>query len=69
MIRVGLSTVQKCIVALYMLVYGIPAHACDKDLKLRETTTLEAMKSLIVAIHTCFSDTYLWWPTYVNLKK
>ena len=40
----GLSNLQKCIAALYMLAYGSPADATNEYVRLGESTALEAMK-------------------------
>ena len=63
----NLSTFQKCIIMLLMLTYIIHANACNEYVKLGKTTTLEAMKTWVVAIHTYFDPTYLHQPTRENL--
>jgi hypothetical protein len=48
--RLGLSLLQKCIIAIYMLTYGIPVDATDEYCRTSESTAIEAMKRFIVAI-------------------
>ena len=36
--RLGLSTLQKCDAAIRMLAYGVPADACDENVRLGERT-------------------------------
>ena len=57
--RMGLSTLQKCIVAIRMVAYKLPADACDDYCRLGESTASECMKRFVVAIHACFESTYL----------
>jgi hypothetical protein len=52
--RLGLSSLQKCIAALRMLAYFVPADVCDEYCRLGESTTLVAMKRWVVAIRGCF---------------
>ena len=52
--KLGLSSLQKCIVALKMLAYGI---LVDEYYRLGEATAFEAMKQFIIAICGCFEGT------------
>jgi hypothetical protein len=52
--RLGLSSLQKCIVALQILAYGVHADACDEYYRLEESTSLEATKHWVVIIQGCF---------------
>jgi hypothetical protein len=53
--RLGLSSLQKCTVALRMLAYGVVADAIDEYCKMGESTAIEAMKRFIVAIRGSFN--------------
>ena len=57
--RLGVSTLQKCVAAMRMLVYGVTADACDDYCRLGESTISECMKRFVIAIRGCFEGTYL----------
>jgi hypothetical protein len=52
-----------------MLAYGVPTDSCDEYYRLGESTALEAMKHLVVAIRGCFEAQYLQQPTKVDLEQ
>jgi hypothetical protein len=55
----GLSTIQKCIVAFRMLAYGVAIDVIDEYYHLAETTAIECLKHFIKAIHAIFECEYL----------
>ena len=67
--RLGLSSLQKCTIAVRMLAYRLPTNACNEYVCICETTPLMAMRHWVTTIRGCFKDTYLRQPTLVDLKK
>ena len=65
--RLGVSTLQKCVVAMRMLAYGVAADACDDYCRLGESTVSECMKRFVIAVRGCFEGTYLRQPTREDL--
>ena len=67
--EIGLSSLQKCTVALYMLAYGVLADACDEYYRLGESTAMEAMKRWVVAIRGYFEAQYLRQSSRADLDR
>jgi hypothetical protein len=59
----GLSSIQKCTVALRMLAYGVIADATDKYCRIGESIAMESMKRFCKAIRAEFGDHHLRQPT------
>jgi hypothetical protein len=57
--RMGLSTIQKCIIALRMLAYGVAMDVTDEYYHLTKTTTIECLKRFIIVICAIFKCEYL----------
>jgi hypothetical protein len=57
--HMGLSTIQKCIVALRMLAYGVATYAINEYYHLVETIAIECLKCFVKAIHAIFECEYL----------
>jgi hypothetical protein len=57
--RMGLSTIQKCTIALRMLAYGVAMDATDEYYHLTKTTTIEYLKHLVIVICAIFQCEYL----------
>nr|XP_051196559.1 uncharacterized protein LOC127309887 [Lolium perenne] len=57
--ELGLSTIQKCAVALLMLAYGIAGDTRDDYSRMAESTTIDCMYRLCRAIVAVFGKTYL----------
>jgi len=55
-----LSTIQKCIIVLQQLAYGIHVDSMDKYFKLGESTTSEHLNWFVHAIVAHF------WPLYLR---
>jgi hypothetical protein len=64
-----LSSVQKCMAALYMLAYGTSSDAVDEYCRLSESTAMEAMRRFVVAIMACFESRYLRQPTREDIVR
>ena len=67
--RLGLSTLQKCIVVICMLAYNLLVDACNDYCRLGESTTIECLKRFVVAIQACFQSTYLKQPTREDIER
>jgi hypothetical protein len=65
----GLSSIQKCIVAIRMLSYDVVANYIDEYCRLNESTTFECLKRFVKVIRTCFESNYLKQPTLAKTKK
>ena len=67
--RLGLSTLQKVIVAIRILAYGMPADATDEYIKIGESTAIECMKKFCRAIVEVFLEWYLRSPTTEHVAR
>jgi hypothetical protein len=63
----GLSSIQKCIVALHILAYGVSLDATDEYCRLAKSTAMEAMKRYVKAIRAIFGGTYMRQSTHNDL--
>ena len=54
----GLSSLQKVVVAFRLLAYGVAADALDEYIYIGESTVLEALKKFTVAVVEIFGQEY-----------
>jgi hypothetical protein len=59
----GLSSIQKCIVAIRIIGYGVPSDATDEYTRAVKSTAMENMKWFVRAIRGVFEKQYLRQPT------
>jgi hypothetical protein len=66
--ELGLSALQKVVVVVRILAYGVPADAVDEYVRIGESTTHEALKHFCTAIQTALGgggvlsqETYSCW--------
>ncbi|XP_010239138.2 uncharacterized protein LOC100834642 [Brachypodium distachyon] len=59
----GLTSIQKCMVSLRLLAYGIPADTQDDYLRMAKSTAIECMYRFCRAIVAVFGEQYLRTPT------
>jgi hypothetical protein len=57
--RAGLSALQKCVAAVRILAYGLPADAVDEYVHIGESTAREALNHFCVAVINVFGEQYL----------
>jgi hypothetical protein len=48
--ELGLSCMQKVVVAFHMLAYGTPADAFDEYIRIGENTALEALRKFVAVV-------------------
>ncbi|XP_057720095.1 uncharacterized protein LOC130934554 [Arachis stenosperma] len=60
--RRGLSPLQKCTAAIWMLAYGVGADAVDDYVRIGESTTIECLKKFVECVISVFEDEYLRKP-------
>jgi hypothetical protein len=65
---IGLTLLQKCIVVVRQLAYGMTADTIDEYLKLGKTTTLECLKYCCAGIIKCFGAEFLRHPTIADTQ-
>jgi hypothetical protein len=64
--RLGLSPLQKCIVALCLLAYGFAVDSIDEYLKLARSTTLECLEKFCEGIIHCYGKEFCRRPNVVD---
>ncbi|XP_035545784.1 uncharacterized protein LOC118348335 [Juglans regia] len=57
--RIGLSSMQKIIVSLRMLAYGVTGDFIDEYIRIGESTAIESLKKFSETIVSVFSESYL----------
>ncbi|XP_057723672.1 uncharacterized protein LOC130939597 [Arachis stenosperma] len=57
--RKGLSPLQKCTAAIWMLAYGVAADVVDDYVCICESTTIECLKKFVEGVISVFEDEYL----------
>ena len=67
--KLGLSSLQKIIVALRMLAYGVSGDLMDEYVWIGETTTLESLKKFVTVIIDVFSEEYLRKPNNEDIAR
>lgn len=65
----GFTTLQKCVVALRLMTFGVPADAVDDYLKMSAKTASESMYNFCDYIIEFYGDIYLWKPTRSNVEE
>jgi hypothetical protein len=55
--ELGLSALQKVVVVVRILAYGVPANVVDEYVRIGESTTHEALKHFCTTIQTAFGGT------------
>jgi hypothetical protein len=64
--RAGLTTLQKCTVALRQLAYSMAADTIHKYLKLGKTTDIECLEYYCSDIIECFGDEFTSRRSYLR---
>ena len=67
--KLGLSSLQKIIVALRMLAYGVSGNLMDEYVWIGETTALESLKKFVTVIIDVFSEEYLRKPNNEDIAR
>jgi hypothetical protein len=67
--RAGLTTLQKCVGAVRILAYGLPADAVDEYVRIGESTTREALNHFCVIVINVFGQQYLCAPTPDDIAR
>ncbi|XP_028087345.1 uncharacterized protein LOC114288059 [Camellia sinensis] len=65
----GLSSVQKMIVALWILQYGVPADSVDKYIRIGESTAIAALNFFTRSIVATYDAVYLRSPNEVDVAR
>jgi hypothetical protein len=65
----GLSIIEKCIVAIQMLSYGMSTNVMDEYVCVRENTTMESLRCFCWAISEDFKLVYLHQPNKNAFEK
>jgi hypothetical protein len=66
--RINLSALQKCIVDLRQLAYGMTADMIDEYLKLGKSTTLDCLEHYCACIIKCFGAEFLHCHTVADTQ-
>ena len=67
--KLGLSSLQKIIVALRMLGYRVLGDLIDEYVWIRETTSLESLKEFVTVVIDVFSKEYLRKPNNEDIAR
>jgi hypothetical protein len=65
----GLSALQKCVAAIRILAYGVPADAVDEYVQIGESTAHKALRQFCKAVITAFGDYYLRAPNAADVAQ
>jgi hypothetical protein len=65
----GLSCLEKVVVAFKMIAYGVPTDATDDYVCVGESTTLKCLRRFVVAIVEVFGPQYLRLPNEQDTTK
>jgi hypothetical protein len=65
----GISALQKCIAAIRILAYGLPANAVDEYVRIGPSTAQEALKHFCRAVIDAFGGYYLRAPTEEDVRR
>jgi hypothetical protein len=65
----GLSALQKCVAALRILAYGVPADAVDEYVCIGESTARKSLQHFCRAVIEVFGDYYLRAPNAADVAK
>jgi hypothetical protein len=67
--RAGLSALQKCVAAIHILTYGLPADVVDEYVRIDESMARESLNHLCAAVITIFGQQYLRAPTSDDIAR
>jgi hypothetical protein len=67
--RAWLFALQKCVGAIRILAYGLPADAMDEYVRIGESTASEALNHFCVAVINVFGPQYLRAPTSDDIAR
>jgi hypothetical protein len=67
--RAGLSALQKCVAAIRILAYGVPADAVDEYVRIGESTTCETLNYFCAAVINVFGEQYLPAPNNDDIAR
>src|SRR5881394_1097155 len=67
--KVGLSAIQKCVAAIRILAYSIPADAVDEYVRIGDSTANLAVQMFCRAVIFAFEGVYLRAPNTVDVAR
>ncbi|XP_057791312.1 glutathione S-transferase T2-like [Salvia miltiorrhiza] len=67
--RVGLSSLQKCTGAMWVLAYGTSSDVVDEYLRMSSSSTRDALVHFVEGVISCFGGTYLKRPNEQDLAR
>lgn len=67
--RSGISSLQRCTVALRMLAYEVLADYVDENVQIGETTTLDCLINFVRGVDAIFSKEYLGRPSANDIQR
>ncbi|XP_020972564.1 uncharacterized protein LOC107627165 [Arachis ipaensis] len=67
--RRGLSPLQKCTTAIWMLAYGVAADAVDDYVRIDESTTIECLEKFVEGVISMFEDEYLRKTNPIDVRR
>ncbi|XP_025625686.1 uncharacterized protein [Arachis hypogaea] len=67
--RRGLSPLQKCTAAIWMLAYGVAADAVDDYVCIDESTTIKCLEKFVEVVISAFEDEYLRKPNPNDVRR
>ena len=65
----GLTSLQKCVAAIHILAYGLPADAVDEYVRIGESTAIESLRNFCRAIIDAFGAYYLRAPNESDVAQ
>ncbi|CAK9149118.1 unnamed protein product [Ilex paraguariensis] len=65
----GLSSLQKIIVAYRILAYGTPTDSVDEYIRIRESTVIQSLRRFMKAVIAVFGDHYLRSPNNIDIVQ
>jgi len=65
----GLTSLQKCVAAIRILAYGLPADAVDEYVRIGESTAIESLRNFCRAIIDAFGAYYLRAPNESDVAQ
>jgi hypothetical protein len=65
----GLSALQKCVAAIRILAYGVPADAIDEYVRIGESTARQSFQHFCRAVIKVFGDHYLRAPNATDVAR
>ena len=67
--ELGLSALQKVVVVVRILAYGVPANVVDEYVRIGESMAHEALKHFCTAVQTAFAPYYLRAPNAEDIAR